>query len=121
MLLNILASLLNIYGEKEEIIKAITLSVLEKNKERNPDNYKIKWHTDTHHEKAHECEDDFLCGCGFIMKTQAEPEKYGLNKQMMDFFIEIMRNKDRSDEPDILGANHKHLKDHKERAAVIGA
>ena len=126
MLLNIISLLLEVYGpENEKIIENVVWEVLKQNKTNNPNNYKIQRHTDKHTEdhKAehhdHNHEDDFNCGCGFIMRAIADPVKFGVTDWAMKFLVEILENDERTDKPNVLGSKDKNLEQHKERAAFI--
>lgn len=105
MLLNILASLIDVYGaDNHEIIKSVMWAVLEQNKKNNPDNYKIEWHTDKHteDEKEHNHGDDFSCGCGFIMRAIADPERFGITPRATELLIEILNDPERANKPEVL-------------------
>ncbi len=96
-------------------------AVLEQNKKNNPDNYKIQWHTDKHteEEKEHNHTEGFSCGCGFIMRAIGDPEKFGVTPWAMELLVDVLNDRERASDPDILGANDKHLEKHKERAAIL--
>ncbi len=126
MLVTLINAMIKTYGpDRKDMIEDVIMQTLAKNKEQNPQNYKIRRHTDTHSEDwEHKHNGEFSCGCGFLMKAFDKPEDgqvnaYGLTWWAIDFVQNILQNPERSSKADVLGQDDKNLKDHKERAAII--
>jgi hypothetical protein len=80
MLVALINSLITTYGiDQKDMIQDIVIQTLAKNKAENPENYKIRRHTDTHNEEDHKHDSEFSCGCGFLMKAFEKPEGDGVN------------------------------------------
>lgn len=119
MLMTLVASLRKIFSEEDPnhilYIKEALTVLLEKNKKENPDNYKIKRHSDLHPKDT----DGFVCGCWFLCNAKKDPESYGITPEMMNMIVGILENPDWSESPVVLWEWHKHLELHKERAAIV--